>query len=189
MYRRQKWIIFFTAFILLTDGIFFLAFADHKDHDNYHKKGEDHKHSKNYKKQYINPVTNQTYQEKCGMCHFVYQPELLPSGSWEKVLAQLENHHGKKIKFDSESIKTISEYLKTNAAEYSSAKRAIKIMKSLDGKTPTRITDIPYIQKKHVEISPVVLKKGSIGSQSNCIACHKTADKGIYEEDSVEIPQ
>jgi hypothetical protein len=186
MYNRiKKWIVFFTAFFLLANGIFYFASAD--DDDNHHNK--DREHSKHYSKRYLDPVNNQTYKEKCGACHFVYQPELLPSGSWGKILAQIESHFGKKIELDSESIKTISEYLKMNAAEYSSAKRAVKIMRSLSGKTPLRITDTPYIQEKHDEISPVVLKRELIGSLSNCAVCHKTADKGIYEEDYVEIPQ
>ena len=35
-------------------------------------------------KKYISPVNSPTYEEECGACHFPYQPELLPSGSWKK---------------------------------------------------------------------------------------------------------
>jgi hypothetical protein len=35
---------------------------------------------------YLKPVTNQTYEETCGDCHFGYQPELLPSASWLKIV-------------------------------------------------------------------------------------------------------
>ena len=52
-----------------------------------------------------------------------------------------------------------------------------------------RITGIPYIREKHHEIPMNVLKRESIGSLSNCIACHTTAEKGIYEEDNVIIPK
>jgi hypothetical protein len=51
-----------------------------------------------------------------------------------------------------------------------------------------RITDIPYIRKKHREINPGVLNRESIGSLSNCIACHTTAGEGIYDDDNVNIP-
>jgi len=85
--------------------------------------------------------------------------------------------------------KIIAEYLKANAAEHSSAKRAVKIMRSLGNRTPLRITQIPYIQQKHHEVSPKVLERDSIGSLSNCSACHTTAKKGIYEDDYVEIPR
>ncbi|MFC1505299.1 hypothetical protein ACFL5W_02150 [Thermodesulfobacteriota bacterium] len=52
-----------------------------------------------------------------------------------------------------------------------------------------RITDIPYIIEKHDELNPDIFKREPIGSLSNCIACHTTAEKGIYENDNVKIPQ
>jgi hypothetical protein len=76
-----------------------------------------------------------------------------------------------------------------NAAERSSAKRATKIMRSLGKQTPLRITQIPYIQRKHHKIQPDVLKRSSIGSLSNCIACHRTAERGVYEDDNVVVPK
>lgn len=50
------------------------------------------------------------------------------------------------------------------------------IVKRLGSEIPMRITQIPYIQKKHHEIGPDVLKKEAIGSLSNCSACHTGAD-------------
>jgi len=88
-----------------------------------------------------------------------------------------------------ESKKIIAEYLKTNAAEHSTAKAAVKIIRCLGRQTPLRITDIPYIKRKHHEIHPDVFKRESIGLPSNCAACHPVAEKGIYEDDSVIIPQ
>ena len=32
-------------------------------------------------------------------------------------------------------------------------------------------------------------KRESIGSLSNCLACHITAEEGIYEDDNVKIPK
>jgi len=114
---------------------------------------------------------------------------MCPVQSWDKILAGLEDHFGEFIELDPESKKVITEYLKANAAEYSSAKRAVKIMRSLGNRTPLRITQIPYIQEKHHEIHPDVYKRESVGSLSNCSACHTTAEKGIYEEDYVKIPR
>jgi hypothetical protein len=208
-------IIFLAAFLVIINLGFYAALADHDehkekrwhqkildwddddDHDGDHNRGRKKKRyqkryrndSKNYKKRYLTPVNNSTYIEKCGACHFAYQPELLPSGSWSKILTGLEDHYGEVIELDMESKKVIAEYLKSNAAERSSAKRAVKIMKCLGSETPMRITQIPYIQKKHHEISPDVLKRETIGSLSNCSACHTTAEKGIYEDDTVVIPR
>ncbi|MCF6248804.1 MAG: diheme cytochrome c [Desulfobacula sp.] len=62
-------------------------------------------------------------------------------------------------------------------------------MRSLKGKIPLKITDIPYIIEKHHEISSNTIKRESIGSLSNCSACHTTAQDGIYEDDNVVIPE
>ena len=50
---------------------------------------------------------------------------------------------------DADSKKIILNYVKSNGAEYSSAKRAVKIVGSLGGQTPVRITEVPYIRDKH----------------------------------------
>ncbi|UCE57103.1 MAG: hypothetical protein JSV31_18145 [Desulfobacterales bacterium] len=57
----------------------------------------------------MKPVTNQTYRETCAECHFAYQPELLPSAAWLKVLNQLDDHFGEEIEADPDTIKTISD--------------------------------------------------------------------------------
>jgi len=80
-------------------------------------------------------------------------------------------------------------YLQTNAAEHSSAKRAIKIVRSSGTQMPIRITDIPYIKEKHHDISAATIKRQSIGSLSNCTACHTRAEDGIYDDDFVVIPK
>jgi len=137
----------------------------------------------------LKPVTNQTYKETCGECHFTYQPELLPSASWLKILNQLDDHFGEDIEAEPDTIKSILDYLRTNGAENSSSKRSKKIIKSLGKQTPIRITEIPYIRRKHHKLDPAVFKRESIGSLSNCTACHTGAEKGIYDDDDVKIPQ
>jgi len=82
----------------------------------------------------------------------------------------------------------ISDYLTTNGAENSSAEQSVKIMRCLGDQVPIRITNIPYIRKKHHELDPAVFKRESIGSLANCTACHITAEKGIYDDDAVKIP-
>ena len=138
MNRMQRPIVFLVALFLLTNGAFYGALADHHKHkqkswyhkvfdwddDNYHDRGKKKKRhqkryrndSKHYGKRYLTPVNNPIFKEECGACHFVYQPELLPSGSWDKILAGLEDHFGESIELHPDSKKIIAEYLKANAA-------------------------------------------------------------------------
>ena len=61
-------------------------------------------------------------------------------------------------------------------------------MKGIDGQTPHRITELPYIIKKHRDIPPSVFKRAEIVSLSNCAACHMKTDKGDFDDDGVSIP-
>jgi hypothetical protein len=186
----HKWILFLFTFLVTANGVFYPAFADHDDHkerQRYQKR--ERRHSEHNGKRNLAIVNNSMYMENCGACHFAYQPELLPSGSWEKILNNLADHFGEDIDLDDESRKIIAEYLKANAADYSPAKLSAKIMKKIGNQTPLRITQIPYIQRKHHELQPSVFKRKSIGSLSNCLACHTTAENGIYDDDNVTIPR
>jgi hypothetical protein len=176
---------------------FSLIFEAYSDDDHYKKRlryrggrqkvDYDKNHHDNTK--HLKPVSNPIYKETCGECHFAYQPELLPSSSWLKILDQLDDHFGEGLDIDSETLKNISDYLVTNGAEKSSAKRSVKIMRSLGNQVLVRITDIPYIREKHHELNPEIYNLKSIGSLGNCTACHTTAEKGIYDDDDVKIPE
>ncbi|MEJ2366454.1 MAG: diheme cytochrome c [Deltaproteobacteria bacterium] len=186
----HKWILFLLVFLLTAGGGFYTALADHDDHGKKHRyQKRERKHSGHYGKHSVNVVNNLTYSENCGSCHFTYQPGLLPSGSWDKILNSLPGHFGEELGLDEEARKTIGQYLKTNAADHSPARISAKIVRSLGPQTPLRITQIPYIRHKHHEIRPAVLARESIGSLSNCAACHTTAENGIYDDDNVTIPR
>jgi len=176
-HKENKWSL------LLADG--------GKDDDNGRHQQKKRKHHRNRgnDSSTITPVNNSVYQSECGACHFAYQPVFLPESSWIKLLTNLEDHFGESVELDADSQKTIIDYLKSNSAEHSTTKGAAEIMKGLGNQIPLRITQIPYIIKEHHEISPDVLKRESIGSLSNCIACHTTAEDGIYDDDNVKIPQ
>ncbi|MBA3009971.1 MAG: diheme cytochrome c [Proteobacteria bacterium] len=162
--------------------------GDDDDSDHHEKKRErkqDGSHSGNSKRTQKNTV----YQDTCGECHFAYQPDLMPTASWTALMKSLDDHFGESIELDDDSMKTIADYLNTNSADNSRTKRGTKIIKSLKNKMPMRITEIPYLVHEHHEISPNVFDRESIGSFSNCVACHTTAEDGIYDDDNVRIPK
>jgi len=169
--------------------------GDDRDHDDHHRHDEDshhgryHGHSGKESRHHLTPVADPVYKETCGACHFAYQPELLPAASWQTILNNSADHFGESLELDDDSRKGIAEYLQANSADKSGAKRAVKIMRSLGSSVPQRITDIPYIREKHHEISAEVFERPAIGSLSKCSSCHKTAEQGIYDDDTVEIPR
>lgn len=151
---------------------------EHKDRNHQNQESDDNGDER------LPSVQDQTYLKFCGSCHFAYQPGLLPGASWEKLMS--EGHFGV---LDNQTKKQIMDYLKINSAENSASKISRKIIASVGTNRPTKIMDIPYIREKHDEIPPEVFKRKSIGSRSNCIACHTKAKEGNYDDDLVKIPR
>lgn len=147
---------------------------------------DDHKEEKHKN---IAPVANELYKSSCGGCHFAYQPGLMPKRSWINMLDNKGVHPGGDLKLDMSAKAKIKEYLVQGSADNSSSERSRKILASLPGnETPARISEIPYIKKKHRKIDKATFGRASIGSPVNCMACHKGAEKGIYDDDDVVIP-
>ncbi len=135
-------------------------------------------------------ISNATYQKECSACHMAYQPELLPERSWRKIMDNLENHFGDNAGLDDATRKEILDYMVKHSAERSPAEISKEILASIpSGATPMRITETKFFTHEHREINPSVFRRKSIGTSSNCNACHTTASEGNYEEDGVKIPR
>jgi hypothetical protein len=138
----------------------------------------------------VKPVDNKVYKLECSACHFAYQPGLLPSKSWNKMMSNLENHFNTDASLADEDFKIIKEYLNKNSAEKAmNYKRSSRIVNSIrSGDVPESISKVPYIIRKHDEISPAMLSQKEVKGMFNCVACHTTAEKGIYSERDIKIP-
>ena len=129
------------------------------------------------------------YKESCGDCHMAYPACLLPEASWRKILNEANNHFGAELSLDDAGKAWVSDYLLANAADRNGGKIGRKIMRHLDSQTPERISTLPYIQRKHRKIDPAVFSRPAIDGLKNCIACHRDAAKGNFDDDRVSIPQ
>lgn len=140
----------------------------------------------------VKPVDNKAWKDECGSCHFAYQPGLLPGKSWAKLMDEkaLADHFGEDASLDKDTLKELTDYAMANAAENSMYKRSRKIaLATEDGEAPLRITEVRYIKRKHHEI-PEKMVKGNkdVQSKAYCNACHTKAEEGIFDEDTVDIP-
>lgn len=147
----------------------------------------------NFKRQKeVKPVTDKQYQDECGECHFAYQPGLLPAKSWEKLLTAkaLHDHFGDNAEMDKDALSGVLEYAVDNAADKSWYKRSRKIaVATAAGPAPLRITELRYIKRKHGDIPEKMIKgNNDVKSLSYCDKCHTQAAKGVFDADTVLIP-
>lgn len=136
---------------------------------------------------YVTAPENAAYSQECSSCHFLYQPWLLPERSWQAIMDGSDSHFGDNLALDEETAREIGAYLKANSSDKTAARWARKITSSSEGMTPERIMDVPWIKKEHREVE-ADFKRPSIGSSSNCGACHTKGAEGNFEEDFVKIP-
>jgi hypothetical protein len=138
----------------------------------------------------VAPVTYKLYQQECGSCHMAYQPGLLPARSWEKLMGSLSNHFGDNAELGAVERQAITMYTTAHAADRVREKRARKIAESLGrNETPLRITDTPYIRRKHDEIPARLVKDNpKVKSLAQCDACHTRVVQGSFRESEISIP-
>ncbi|MDQ6977581.1 MAG: diheme cytochrome c [Ghiorsea sp.] len=130
---------------------------------------------------------NKLYQESCASCHMGFQPNLLPSASWEKIMSPkaLEDHFGDNAEVNEKDRQAILVYLKTYAAD----QKGRRLLRFGRGEAPMRITELRYFKREHNEI-PKRMVQGNpkVRSLSNCMACHTGAERGDYSERGIRIP-
>ena len=116
---------------------------------------------------------NKTVKTECGACHMAFQPRFLPAGSWQEIMADLGNHFGEDATLDKATTKEITDYL---------VKHAGRKRKLINGKPPIRITKLQWFVGQHrYEVSKRAKKRA--GTMSNCVACHRGAEKGWFEDE------
>ena len=133
---------------------------------------------------------NKLWRDECGACHAVFYPALLPTRSWQKIMAEQDKHFGSDLGFDAVTTEAILKFMVDNAAEKHVVEAAFKIEQSIPaGVTPLRVTETPYWLNKHREIAASDWANPLVQSKSNCAACHADADDGTFEDGAMHIPK
>jgi cytochrome b len=129
-----------------------------------------------------------TYRAECGDCHWAYHPSLLPRASWAGIMNSLGDHFGEDATLGANEAAEIAAYLEHFAAEAWDTEAANRLA-TTSSDAPLRITLSPYFVRKHREIQPAVFERTGIRSRGNCIACHRDADSGRFDDQAIDIPK
>lgn len=122
----------------------------------------------------VPPIRDKLVKEECSACHLAFQPAFLTKASWVKMMGNLENHFGEDASLDGAERKAIERYLVANARK----------KKFKGSNPPLRITELRWFKKEHNDREAKnMMKSRKLKSFVNCAACHKGADRGIYDDD------
>jgi len=132
---------------------------------------------------------SKVWQEECGACHLAFQPGLLPTRSWNKLLTQQHQHFGEDLYLEDSTLKQLNEFAAANSANKELTELARKIMDwDKPSVTLLRITQTGYWQKKHGEIAPEIWKQSNVNGKGQCASCHSDAKQGWFEDSKMKIP-
>ncbi len=124
-----------------------------------------------------------TYKAECAACHVAYPPALLPAASWRRVMAGLERHHGVDASLDAATSQAIAAWLDARAGTYR------KVRREPVPPAEDRITRSLWFQREHDDVPASTWRRADVRSPANCIACHRQADEGLYDEHDIRIPR
>ncbi|MCF6301914.1 MAG: diheme cytochrome c [Devosiaceae bacterium] len=123
----------------------------------------------------VPPITNALVQEECSACHFAFQPAFLPALSWQVMMQNLDDHFGEDASLAPGPLAEIEAYLVEN-----SKRRGLVDVDN----PPQRITELRWFTQEHNEREVRQMReRNNVKSLLNCVACHRGADRGIYDDD------
>lgn len=186
---KTKPIIITLSLIGLMLGLTGVVLAD-RDHE---EDDDEHGYFERWfggSKPVINSVESTLYADECGSCHFAYQPGLLPAQSWERIMANLDDHFGENAELGEQALNSLNRYLTENSAGRVRQGLPDRISASLGQENaPLRITKTRFFQHEHDEIpGRMVVDNEQVRSFSNCDACHTRAANGSFREHEIRIP-
>jgi len=135
-------------------------------------------------------LTHKNWQQECASCHIAYAPSFLPKASWRRVMGGLDQHFGENASLDPATQADILRFLEANAADSGTSRMGSRVMQGMGAKdAPVRITETRWFVRKHDEVPRATWSRKSVGSAANCAACHRQAERGVFDEDAVRIPK
>ena len=114
----------------------------------------------------------------------LYAPGLLPAEAWRQQMQTLDEHYGSNATLDAEQAREILDFLLR-----ASAANRLPVEPSPTAGEPPRISQTRWFDQKHDEVSEAKFRRESVGGRANCVACHRDAERGDFDDDKVKIPR
>jgi mono/diheme cytochrome c family protein len=120
-----------------------------------------------------------SYEAECASCHMAFPPGLMNQKNWQSIMTGLSKHFGTDASIDAKLQIEITNRLIKNSA----------IKQKYSAMAPdNRMTKSAWFIKEHDELKADVRKRASTKSAANCMACHKDAASGGFNEKNIQVP-
>ncbi len=134
-------------------------------------------------------LSHKAWQQECASCHLAYAPSFLPKASWQRIMGGLDQHFGENASLDPATQADILKFLEANAADSGRSRMGERVQRMGTQEAPLRITETRWFVRKHDEVPRAAWSRKSVGSAANCAACHRQAEQGVFDDDTVRIPK
>ena len=124
------------------------------------------------------------WKEECAACHMLYVPGLLPADAWRQQMSTLDEHYGSNATLEPALEQQILDFLVR-----ASAANRLPVEPSTTAGEPPRISQTRWFEHKHDEVSEAKFRREAVGGRANCVACHRDAERGDFDDDRVKIPR
>jgi len=131
------------------------------------------------------PIKDPKITAACGECHMTFFPQMLPQVTWKKIIGNLSDHFGEDASLDTATQAYVLKYHLGDSADVAATRAARKWMSGVHlNNPPVRITTAPRFINKHSEREFTRMwDRKKVKSKADCVACHKGAQRGIFEDD------
>lgn len=133
-------------------------------------------------------AANPAYDKECGACHYDFHPSLLPAAPWATMMATLDDHFGEDASLGDAARGEIAAWLAANASEKWDTEAA-NSFRRVAPEQPMRVTATRFWKRRHRDIPDTAFASKPVGSKVNCVACHRDARSGRFDDQSISIPK
>ena len=109
---------------------------------------------------------------------------LLPADAWRQQMSTLDEHYGSNATLEPALEQQILDFLVR-----ASAANRLPVEPSTTAGEPPRISQTRWFEHKHDEVSEAKFRREAVGGRANCVACHRDAERGDFDDDRVKIPR
>lgn len=114
---------------------------------------------------------NANWKAECGSCHIAFEPGLLPSESWRKIMGSLDKHFGTDASVHAQINEEITKFLVDNSNN-----------RWNEPTTPLRITETDWFNRRHNarRVPSRAWEDPAVKSRANCAACHLQMERSHF---------